>query len=517
MINFKERFPKFKKRVIQSVIGMMLITGPAIAYNSGDLPAGSNIGGHLVATLANKLSDFASTTSAQLRSVISDSTGTGSLVFATNPTIASPTITGSITGNLTGNASTATALQTARTINGVSFDGTGNITAPAAAGTLTGSTLASGVTASSLTSVGTLNSLTVTNPITGSVSGNAATATALQTGRTINGITFDGTGNITVPAAAGTLTGGTLSSGVTASSLTSIGTLGTLTVTAPITGSVSGNAATATALQTGRTINGITFDGTGNITVPAAAGTLTGSTLAAGVTASSLTSVGTIGSGVWQGSPIANAYLATGTANTLAGYNNSGVHSGVTVGTGLSLSGGTLTATGSGGTVSTVSVASANGFGGSVANPTTTPAITLTTACNGVCKANGTAISTATAATDYVAPATATNFTAQQNFGTGTLTDASSISWALGANQHGKVMLTGNHALAAATGQIDGGNYTLRIYEDATGGRTLTFDSSYKFPGGIVPNNTTNANAVDLLTCQSDGTNMLCVYAPDIR
>jgi hypothetical protein len=52
----------------------------------------------------------------------------------------------------TGNAATATALATARTINGTSFDGTGNITVTAAAGTLTGSTLASGVTASSLTS-----------------------------------------------------------------------------------------------------------------------------------------------------------------------------------------------------------------------------------------------------------------------------------------------------------------------------------------------------------------------------
>jgi hypothetical protein len=58
-------------------------------------------------------------------------------------------------GSLTGNASTATALQTARNINGVAFDGTSNITVTAAAGTLSGATLASGVTASSLTSVGT--------------------------------------------------------------------------------------------------------------------------------------------------------------------------------------------------------------------------------------------------------------------------------------------------------------------------------------------------------------------------
>lgn len=71
----------------------------------------------------------------------------------------SGTSSGTNTGDQTsvsGNAGTATALQTARTINGTSFDGTANITVTAAAGTLTGSTLASGVTASSLTSVGTI-------------------------------------------------------------------------------------------------------------------------------------------------------------------------------------------------------------------------------------------------------------------------------------------------------------------------------------------------------------------------
>ena len=49
--------------------------------------------------------------------------------------------------NTTGNAATASALQTARNINGVSFNGTADITVTAAANTLTGTTLASGVTA----------------------------------------------------------------------------------------------------------------------------------------------------------------------------------------------------------------------------------------------------------------------------------------------------------------------------------------------------------------------------------
>ena len=79
--------------------------------------------------------------------------------------------------SISGNAGTATTLQTARNINGVSFNGSADITVTSAAGTLTGTTLASNVLASSLTSVGTLTNLTVTNPISGSVSGNAGTVT----------------------------------------------------------------------------------------------------------------------------------------------------------------------------------------------------------------------------------------------------------------------------------------------------------------------------------------------------
>jgi hypothetical protein len=62
---------------------------------------------------------------------------------------------------LTGNASTATRLATTRTINGVNFDGTNNITVTASAATLTDTTLNSSITLSSLNQVGTLNSLNV--------------------------------------------------------------------------------------------------------------------------------------------------------------------------------------------------------------------------------------------------------------------------------------------------------------------------------------------------------------------
>lgn len=66
-----------------------------------------------------------------------------------------------IGASLSGNAATATKLETARKINGVSFNGSVDITVPAEAGTLTGNTLNSTVLLSSLTSVGTLSNLSV--------------------------------------------------------------------------------------------------------------------------------------------------------------------------------------------------------------------------------------------------------------------------------------------------------------------------------------------------------------------
>ena len=117
---------------------------------------------------------------------------------------------GGITGNLTGNADTATKLKTARTIGGVSFDGSANIDLPG-----------------------------VNKTGNQSTTGNAATATKLQTARTIGGVAFDGTANINLPG---------------------VNIAGNQNTT--------GNAATATKLQTARTINGVKFDGSANISIP---------------------------------------------------------------------------------------------------------------------------------------------------------------------------------------------------------------------------------------------------------
>lgn len=117
---------------------------------------------------------------------------TGALGFtpynATNP---SGYITSS--ASITGNAATATKLATARAINGVSFDGTADISITAVAG----STI---WTQANLTNNNQLTNGSGFITSSASISGNAATATKLATGRLINGVAFDGTANITITA-----------------------------------------------------------------------------------------------------------------------------------------------------------------------------------------------------------------------------------------------------------------------------------------------------------------------------
>lgn len=61
------------------------------------------------------------------------------------------------------------------------------------------------------------------------------------------------------------------------------------------------------------------------------------------------------------------------------------------------------------GSVTSVSVVSANGLAGTVANASTTPAITLSTTITGLLKGNGTAISAASSGTDYLEPSAIAN------------------------------------------------------------------------------------------------------------
>lgn len=92
-----------------------------------------------------------------------------------------------------------------------------------------------------------------------------------------------------------------------------------------------------------------------------------------------------------------------------------------------------------------------------------------------------------------------------------TLTDAGTISWDISRGLNASITLGGNRTMANPTGLPTASpnqTVTLKLFirQDATGSRTLTWGSLFKWPAAITPTLTTNANARDLIEFNWDGT-----------
>ena len=77
-----------------------------------------------------------------------------------------------------------------------------------------------------------------------------------------------------------------------------------------------------------------------------------------------------------------------------------------------------------------------------------------------------------------------------------TYSSSITIDWNNGNVQ--SVVLTGNTTFNFTNGK-DGGKYILIIKQDSTGGRTVTWPSSVRFPGGVTPTLSTGANKSDYI------------------
>ena len=212
--------------------------------------------------------------------VNSDGTGTAVPVSVNGSGNVNLKLPSTIKATLTGNASTATTLQTARTINGTSFNGSANITTAnwgtaRNVGIVNSDGTGTAVTVS-VNGSGNVN-LKLPAAIKASLIGNADTASKLQTVRTINGTSFDGSGNITT-ANWGTARNVTIQDSTAAHSGTAVSVNGSgninLKLPATIAASLSGNASTASKLQTARNIavtgsvsGKANFDGSANINI----------------------------------------------------------------------------------------------------------------------------------------------------------------------------------------------------------------------------------------------------------
>lgn len=180
--------------------------------------------------------------------------------------------------------------------------------------------------------------------------------------------------------------------------------------------------------------------------------------------------------------------------------------------------------TGGSGTVTSVSVVPANGFAGSVTSSTTTPAITLSTSVTGILKGDGTAISAASAGTDYsnlafktiavsgqsdvvadsaadtLTLAAGSNVTITTNAGTDTITIAASGS---GGVAIGDTITSGTPGsiLYVGTGPVlaqDNANFSYDPSSDrltVNGGITMLYQNIYPLQRTIP---TTVGNEVDI-------------------
>jgi len=180
-----------------------------------------------------------------------------------------------IKGNVEGNSTTASRLQTSRTINGVVFDGGSDVTIKSA----------------------TTNKLIKGTYLTGADFDGSVTRTWAVDASSTNDIgkvvARDSSGNFS----AGTITANLIGNVVgNVSVATGSSSFNRVIANEFIGASLSGNAFSATQLETTRKINGVNFNGTSDITITSAASTLTGDTLASNVVTSFLTSVGTLNS-----------------------------------------------------------------------------------------------------------------------------------------------------------------------------------------------------------------------------
>ena len=97
-----------------------------------------------------------------------------------------------------------------------------------------------------------------------------------------------------------------------------------------------------------------------------------------------------------------------------------------------------------------------------------------------------------------------------------TLTDGATINWDTSLGRVATVTLGGNRTVAAPT-NLRVGTYILYVIQDATGSRTLTWNSAFKWTAAIAPPLTTTANARDVFSFVSDGTNLYGSFIPDVR
>lgn len=385
------------------------------------------------------LSQFANTTSAQLAGIITDETGSGALVFATSPTLVTPTL----------------GVATATSINKVA------ITAPATSATLT---IANGktLTASNSITIAGVDAKTITVNNSLGLSGTDGTT-----------FTFPGTSDTVVTlTAAQTLTNKTLNSPTFVTPNLGVATAASVAIGGATIGS-NGLAVTGTSLFSGATTvasNSASAIAVGlnGATNPAFVVDASTASSATGLQVKSAAAGGSVGlTVISSGANESLAVNAKGTGVIQLGNVSTGAiqlssTGGTSISNGLTVTG-SFTATGlvPYGALQSAAIASSSEY----------------LAGTGSKLVQGGAIYQAETATTYGATTTL-------DFNTFINTS---------------ITLTGNISTLTLTNVKAGKAGQIRFIQDGTGSRTTVWNTILKFTGGVTPALSTAAGAIDVL------------------
>jgi hypothetical protein len=77
------------------------------------------------------------------------------------------------------------------------------------------------------------------------------------------------------------------------------------------------------------------------------------------------------------------------------------------------------------------------------------------------------------------------------------VSDASTVTFDLDSSNHFEVVLGANRTLALSNSGTAGQKFTVKLKQDGTGSRTVTWFSTINWPGGLVPTLSTTADKAD--------------------
>jgi len=87
-----------------------------------------------------------------------------------------------------------------------------------------------------------------------------------------------------------------------------------------------------------------------------------------------------------------------------------------------------------------------------------------------------------------------------------TLTDGATVTWDVSSAPVCKLTLGGNRTISAPTNGATGQFISIAVIQDATGSRTLTWNSAYEFTGDTAPTLTTTVSKADVFVFRYNGT-----------